>query len=36
MVNELQSYYEWISLFPGLEAKCEVIYMDELSAEGYR
>jgi len=36
MINDFASYYEWISLFPGLESKCEVMYMDELSSEGYR
>ena len=36
MITELQSYFEWVSLFPGLESKCEVLFMDELSTEGYK
>ena len=36
LISDLNTYYEWMTMFPGLEAKCEVIYMDELSVEGYR
>ena len=36
LISDLNSYYEWVLMFPSLEAKCEVIYMEELSVEGYR
>lgn len=36
MISDHSTYYEWVSLFPGLESKCEIIYMDELSTEGYK
>lgn len=36
LISDLNTYYEWVSLLPGLESKCEVIYMEELSLEGYR
>jgi hypothetical protein len=36
MIDDFQTYYEWVSLFPALEVLCEVMHMDELSTEGYR
>jgi len=35
MINDLQTYHEWVSLFPGLETKCDVMFMDDLTNEGY-
>ena len=35
IINDLQTYHEWISLFPGLETKCDVMFMDDLTSEGY-
>lgn len=35
MVSDMQTYHEWISLFPGLETKCDVMFMDDLSKEGF-
>jgi hypothetical protein len=35
LVNELQTYHEWFSLFPGLEAKCELMFFDDLASTGY-
>jgi hypothetical protein len=35
MINDLQTYHEWFSLFPGLETKCDVMFVDDLNAEGY-
>ena len=34
MISDLQTYHEWISLFAGLETKCDVMFMDDLSASG--
>lgn len=36
MVEELQTYFEGVGLFPGLEALCEFVYMDEMSNEGFK
>ncbi len=36
MIDDYQTYFEWISLFPSLEVMFEVQYMDELSTEGYK
>lgn len=36
MVNDLQTYHEWFSLFPGLETKCDVMFVDDLTSAGYR
>ena len=36
MINDMQTYHEWFSLFPGLETKCDVMFVDDLSPEGYR
>jgi hypothetical protein len=35
MINDMQTYHEWFSLFPGLETKCEVMFIDDLTNEGY-
>ena len=35
MISDLQTYYEWISLFPGLETRCEVMFLDDLVKDGY-
>lgn len=35
MINDMQTYHEWFSLFPGLETKCDVMFMDDLHTEGY-
>lgn len=35
MINDLQTYHEWFSLFPGLETKCDVLFLDDLTTEGY-
>lgn len=35
MISDLQTYHEWISLFPGLETRCEVMFLDDLSKDGY-
>jgi hypothetical protein len=35
MINDLQTYHEWFSLFPGLETKCDAMFVDDLNAEGY-
>lgn len=35
MINDLQTYHEWISLFPGIETKCDVMFIDDLSRDGY-
>jgi hypothetical protein len=35
-VNDKQTYHEWFSLFPGLETKCDVMFLDDLTKEGYR
>ena len=34
-ISDLQTYHEWMSLFPGLETRCEVMFMDDLSSKGY-
>jgi hypothetical protein len=36
MINDLQTYHEWFSLFPGLETKCDVMFLDDLTTEGYK
>jgi hypothetical protein len=36
MVNDLQTYHEWVSLFPGLETKCDVQFSHDLDKEGYQ
>ena len=36
VVEDLATYFEWVTLYPSLEALCEVIYMDEMSNEGYK
>ena len=36
ILNELQTYYEWVSLFPGLESKCDVMFMEDLSSDGFK
>lgn len=36
MIGELQTYYEWISLFPGLETRCDVLFLDDLVRGGYK
>jgi len=35
LVNDMQTYHEWFSLFPGLETKCDVMFVDDLTTEGY-
>jgi hypothetical protein len=35
MIHDMQTYHEWFSLFPGLETKCDVMFLDDLNAEGY-
>ena len=35
MISDLQTYHEWVSLFPGLETKCEVMFLDDISKKGY-
>ena len=35
MINDMQTYHEWFSLFPGLETKCDVMFVDDLSQDGY-
>jgi hypothetical protein len=35
-VNDLQTYHEWISLFPGLETKCDVQFTHDLDYNGYK
>lgn len=35
-ISNLETYREWVNLYPGLESKCEVIYVEELTNEGYR
>jgi hypothetical protein len=36
MINDLQTYHEWVSLFPGLETRFDVMFVDDLSTEGYK
>lgn len=36
VVNDMQTYHEWMSLFPGLETKCDVMFVDDLTPAGYR
>jgi hypothetical protein len=36
VIEELSTYFDWVSIYPSLEAMCEVIYMDEMSNEGYK
>jgi hypothetical protein len=31
MIHDMQTYHEWFSLFPGLETRCDVMFMDDLS-----
>ena len=33
MIHDMQTYHEWFSLFPGLETKCDVMFVDDLTAE---
>jgi hypothetical protein len=35
MINDMQTYHEWFSLFPGLETKCDVMFIDDLNTDGY-
>lgn len=35
MINDMQTYHEWFSLFPGLETKCDVMFIDDLTTDGY-
>lgn len=36
MINDMQTYHEWFSMFPGLETKCDVMFVDDLNNEGYQ
>lgn len=36
ILNDMQTYHEWVSLFPGLETKCDVMFVDDLTPAGYR
>lgn len=36
LIDDFQTYYEWVSLFPSLETLCEVTFVDELNSEGYK
>lgn len=36
VVNDMQTYYEWFSLYPGMEARCDVMFVDDLSRDGYK
>ena len=36
IIEDLATYFDWVTLYPALEAMCEVIYMDEMSNEGYK
>jgi len=36
IIDEMQSYFEWVGLFPQIEYMFEVAYMDEMSNEGYK
>jgi hypothetical protein len=36
VVNDMQTYHEWFSLLPGLETKCEVMFLDDLTSQGYQ
>ena len=36
MIDDFQTYFEWVSLFPHLEVLCEVHHFDELNTEGYK
>ena len=33
IIEELGTYFDWVTIYPALEAMCEVIYMDEMSNE---
>jgi hypothetical protein len=35
MIDDMQTYHEWFSLFPGLETKCDVMFMDDLTPTGF-
>ena len=35
MINDMQTYHEWFSMFPGLETKCDVMFVDDLNKEGF-
>ena len=35
MINDMQTYHEWISLFPGLETKFDMMFVDDLHINGY-
>ena len=36
MINDMQTYHEWFSMFPGLETKCDVMFVDDLNKEGFQ
>ena len=36
VINDMQTYHEWFSLFPGLETKCDVMHVDDLTKGGYK
>ena len=36
VIEDMQSYFEWVGLFPQMEYMFEVAYMDDLSNEGYK
>lgn len=36
IIEDLSTYFDWVTLYPALESMCEVIYMDEMSNEGYK
>lgn len=36
LIDDYQTYFEWVGLFPSLEAIFEVSFHDELSTEGYK
>ena len=35
MINDMQTYHEWFSMFPGLETKCDVMFVDDLNKDGF-
>ena len=35
IINYLKTYHEWFSQFPGLETKCDVMFLDDLMTEGF-
>ena len=36
IIEELSTYFDWVTIYPSLESMCEVMYMDEMSNEGYK